>query len=251
MSPPRVGRTGWVCAFIWSRWCTAGTRRMWSRIWRCVGCGCRWRTVTWGSSARRWTLSASTTTSACGPRVPRRTGRRTTRTGCRSRVVCRYGLPRTAMGWEIMSDDFRDLLVRLGRDYPGLPIFITENGAAFVDEPDADGYVDDQDRIDYLASHIAAVARRVRRVPISAGTSCGRCWTTSSGPTGTTSGSGSCGWTTRRSGASRSAAPTGTARRSAGYGGADPYSAAPRVADVVRNAGRLFQTTVGATLTGS
>jgi beta-glucosidase len=57
-----------------------------------------------------------------------------------------------------MSDDFRDLLVRLGRDYPGLPIFITENGAAFVDEPDADGYVDDGDRVDYLASHIAAVA---------------------------------------------------------------------------------------------
>jgi beta-glucosidase len=70
-----------------------------------------------------------------------------------------YGLPRTAMGWEIMSDDFRDLLLRLGRDYPGLPIFITENGAAFADKADADGYVDDQDRVDYLASHIAAVAQ--------------------------------------------------------------------------------------------
>ncbi len=69
-----------------------------------------------------------------------------------------YGLPRTAMGWEIMSDDFRNLLVRLGRDYPGLPIVITENGAAFADKPDADGYVDDEDRVDYLASHIAAVA---------------------------------------------------------------------------------------------
>jgi beta-glucosidase len=70
-----------------------------------------------------------------------------------------FGLPRTAMGWEIMSDDFRDLLVRLGRDYPGLPIVITENGAAFVDEPDSDGFVEDDDRVDYLASHIAAVAQ--------------------------------------------------------------------------------------------
>jgi beta-glucosidase len=70
-----------------------------------------------------------------------------------------YGLPRTAMGWEIMSDDFRELLVRLGRDYPGLPIVVTENGAAFVDKPDADGFVEDEDRVDYLASHIAAVAQ--------------------------------------------------------------------------------------------
>jgi beta-glucosidase len=58
-----------------------------------------------------------------------------------------------------MADDFRDLLVRLGRDYPGLPIVITENGAAFNDEPDEDGFVDDADRTDYLASHIAAVAQ--------------------------------------------------------------------------------------------
>jgi beta-glucosidase len=69
-----------------------------------------------------------------------------------------YGLPRTAMGWEIMSDDFRELLVRLGRDYPRLPIVITENGAAFADKPDADGYVHDEERIEYLAAHIAAVA---------------------------------------------------------------------------------------------
>jgi beta-glucosidase len=70
-------------------------------------------------------------------------------------VLC--GLPQTAMGWEIMPDDFADLLTRIGRDYPGVPVFITENGAAFRDEPDAAGFVHDRDRIDYLASHIAAV----------------------------------------------------------------------------------------------
>ncbi len=69
-----------------------------------------------------------------------------------------YGLPQTAIGWEIMPDDFRDMLIRIGRDYPGLPIVITENGAAFADQPDAEGFVRDDDRTDYLASHIAAVA---------------------------------------------------------------------------------------------
>jgi len=69
-----------------------------------------------------------------------------------------YGLPQTAMGWEIMPDDFAELLTRIGRDYPGVPIVVTENGAAFRDEPDADGFVRDRDRIEYLASHIAAVA---------------------------------------------------------------------------------------------
>ncbi len=68
-----------------------------------------------------------------------------------------YGLPRTAMGWEIMPDDFAQVLTRVGRDYPGVPIFVTENGAAFIDRPDASGFVNDQDRIEYLASHIAAV----------------------------------------------------------------------------------------------
>ncbi|MGH6655904.1 MAG: GH1 family beta-glucosidase [Actinocrinis sp.] len=69
-----------------------------------------------------------------------------------------FGLPQTAMGWEIMPDDFARLLTRVGRDYGGVPIFVTENGAAFIDEPDADGFVEDGSRIDYLAAHLGAVA---------------------------------------------------------------------------------------------
>jgi beta-glucosidase len=69
-----------------------------------------------------------------------------------------YGLPQTALGWEVMPDDFRDMLVRVGRDYPGKPIYVTENGAAYADQPDEDGYVRDEERIDYIASHVAAVA---------------------------------------------------------------------------------------------
>ncbi|MEZ0088864.1 GH1 family beta-glucosidase [Streptacidiphilus sp. EB129] len=68
------------------------------------------------------------------------------------------GLPVTAMDWEITPDGLTDLLVRLGRDYPGLPIYVTENGAAFDDRPGPDGEVDDPDRTAYYARHLDAVA---------------------------------------------------------------------------------------------
>ncbi len=66
--------------------------------------------------------------------------------------------PRTAMEWPITPERFTRLLVRLHRDYPGVPLVITENGAAFDDQADPDGYVRDDDRTAYLAQHLAAVA---------------------------------------------------------------------------------------------
>ncbi|MET7968450.1 GH1 family beta-glucosidase [Micromonospora sp. NPDC005305] len=75
------------------------------------------------------------------------------------RRVIRRDLPRTAMDWEIVPDSFTELLVRLHRDYPGVPLVITENGAAFDDKPDADGFVADDDRVAYLTEHLRAVAR--------------------------------------------------------------------------------------------
>jgi beta-glucosidase len=68
------------------------------------------------------------------------------------------GLPVTAMDWEITPDGFTDLLVRLGRDYPGVPLYVTENGAAFDDEVGPDGAVDDADRTAYFDRHLDAVA---------------------------------------------------------------------------------------------
>jgi beta-glucosidase len=65
--------------------------------------------------------------------------------------------PYTAMGWRIEPATFTDLLLRLHEDHPGLPIVITENGAAFGDPVGDDGVVHDVDRIDYLRSHVAAV----------------------------------------------------------------------------------------------
>ena len=69
------------------------------------------------------------------------------------------GLPQTAMGWEIMPDSFAELLARVGREYPGVPMYVTENGAAFNDKPDESGFVVDEDRTAYIAEHLAAVAK--------------------------------------------------------------------------------------------
>jgi beta-glucosidase len=70
----------------------------------------------------------------------------------------------TAMGWPIEPASLTTLLVRLAEDYPGIPIWITENGAAFDDEP-LDGAVADRNRIRYLDGHLraahAAIARGV------------------------------------------------------------------------------------------
>jgi beta-glucosidase len=76
------------------------------------------------------------------------------------RVVARPDVALTGTGWEIVPEEFTRLLVRLARDY-GLPMVVTENGAAFVDEPDERGFVEDADRTEYLASHIRAVADAV------------------------------------------------------------------------------------------
>jgi beta-glucosidase len=37
-------------------------------------------------------------------------------------------LDRTDMGWIVDADGLYDLLTRLSKDAPGLPLFITENG---------------------------------------------------------------------------------------------------------------------------
>ncbi|WP_433324208.1 GH1 family beta-glucosidase [Spirillospora sp. CA-294931] len=64
--------------------------------------------------------------------------------------------PLTAMGWPIVPDGLGEVLVRLSRDYPGVPLIITENGAAFEDERGPDGRVPDPCRIAYLDAHLRA-----------------------------------------------------------------------------------------------
>ncbi|MZE55787.1 beta-glucosidase [Streptomyces sp. SID5770] len=71
------------------------------------------------------------------------------------------GAERTAMGWEVLPEGLTRLLVRLHREYPGTPLVITENGAAYDDRVADDGGVHDARRVAYFRSHIAAVDEAV------------------------------------------------------------------------------------------
>ncbi|MDF1479451.1 GH1 family beta-glucosidase [Leifsonia sp. H3M29-4] len=68
--------------------------------------------------------------------------------------------PQTGFGWPIAPDYLGVVLAQLGERYGDRlpPVVVTEGGASFADVPDADGRVHDQDRIDYLAAHIAVAA---------------------------------------------------------------------------------------------
>ena len=71
------------------------------------------------------------------------------------------GSPQTAMGWEVDADGLHALLLRVRRDYGDIPIYITENGAAYDDSEVVNGTVDDPERTAYLEDHLAAIARAV------------------------------------------------------------------------------------------
>jgi beta-glucosidase len=71
-------------------------------------------------------------------------------------------LPRTSMGWEVHPVGLKQLLVRLGSEYPTLPpLYVTENGAAYDDEVTADGAIHDVERTEYIRAHIEAVGEAI------------------------------------------------------------------------------------------
>lgn len=67
------------------------------------------------------------------------------------------GSDTTSMGWEVDASGLAELLVRIKDEYTALPIYITENGAAFDDYVDPNGHVLDGERVSYLRDHINAV----------------------------------------------------------------------------------------------
>ncbi|MFF9867200.1 GH1 family beta-glucosidase [Streptomyces sp. NPDC013953] len=67
--------------------------------------------------------------------------------------------PRTAMDWPVDADGLYELLVRLRDELPGVPLLVTENGAAYDDYADPSGEVHDPERVAYLHAHLAAVHR--------------------------------------------------------------------------------------------
>lgn len=70
------------------------------------------------------------------------------------------GLPVTAMGWEVQPEGLTRLLRRIDAEYTrpaGVVLYVTENGAAYTDVPDAEGFVDDSERAEFVRLHVDAV----------------------------------------------------------------------------------------------
>ncbi|WP_051712308.1 GH1 family beta-glucosidase [Spirillospora albida] len=66
------------------------------------------------------------------------------------------GRPVTGMGWEIDASGLHEILTRLRREYPSVPLYITENGAGYDEVLDESGTVRDAARIAYLDGHLRA-----------------------------------------------------------------------------------------------
>jgi beta-glucosidase len=72
------------------------------------------------------------------------------------------GLEYTNQDWLIDPEGLYELLLRVSKDAPGLPLYITENGRAAEDYVTHDGKVNDVERVKFLHQHLDACARAVR-----------------------------------------------------------------------------------------
>jgi beta-glucosidase len=74
----------------------------------------------------------------------------------------------TEMGWEIYPEALYHLLNRLHFEYRPPKMYITENGASYSDGPDQNGRINDQRRLNYFRSHLAASHRAIQNgVPLA------------------------------------------------------------------------------------
>ncbi|MCJ8156432.1 GH1 family beta-glucosidase [Sphingomonas sp. LaA6.9] len=70
----------------------------------------------------------------------------------------------TETGWEVFPQGLTDTLVWFRQRYGDIPLYVTENGAAFYDSPVAEnGEVEDPQRIAYLKKHIAALSDAIAK----------------------------------------------------------------------------------------
>ncbi|HEX7113621.1 MAG TPA: GH1 family beta-glucosidase [Steroidobacter sp.] len=72
--------------------------------------------------------------------------------------------PYTEMGWEVFPQGLTDTLLWLKQRYSSPAIYITENGAAFSDPPEAKGdTLEDPLRVAYYREHLLAVHEALRQ----------------------------------------------------------------------------------------
>ena len=66
------------------------------------------------------------------------------------------------MGWEVYPPGLYNMLRHVHERYAPPALYVTENGAAFVDEVAADGRIHDERRINYLREHFRMAAKAIR-----------------------------------------------------------------------------------------
>jgi len=80
----------------------------------------------------------------------------------RARRVPQNNALRTETGWEVFPPAFEAVLHWFGDRYGSMPIYVTENGAAFYDPPVAlSDPIDDPLRVYYYREHLRAMARAI------------------------------------------------------------------------------------------
>ncbi|CAA9226979.1 MAG: GH1 / GH5_19 [uncultured Blastococcus sp.] len=67
------------------------------------------------------------------------------------------GARTTALDWEVHPPGLTDVLLRVAKEYGTPSLLVTENGSAWDDEADDDGYVADHERTQFLCDHVAAM----------------------------------------------------------------------------------------------
>lgn len=68
----------------------------------------------------------------------------------------------TEMGWEVFPQGLKDCLLWVKRRYGEIPLYITENGAAFADPLPLQGRIADPRRTAYLRGHLHAAGEAMR-----------------------------------------------------------------------------------------
>jgi beta-glucosidase len=67
----------------------------------------------------------------------------------------------TDMAWEVYPEGLFDTLQWVRARYGAIPLYVTENGAAFADPAPSDGTVEDPLRVAYLREHLLAARRAI------------------------------------------------------------------------------------------
>lgn len=81
----------------------------------------------------------------------------------RAAKVRQRGRAHTDTGWEVYPQGLTDTLLWVRKRYGDIPLYITENGAAFPDPPRARRGVRDPRRVAYLREHLKAAREAIRR----------------------------------------------------------------------------------------